>query len=114
MKKRVATRQKILQNELKRILKILQDEYKPYKVILFGSMAQGSIKEWSDIDLLIIKESQKGYLDRVAEVIQLVHPTVGLDLFILSPAEIDDALEDYNPYIEEIITEGKVVYEQKG
>jgi predicted nucleotidyltransferase len=114
MKKGIAARQEILQNELKRILKIIIEEYKPFKVILFGSMAQDSINEWSDIDLLIIKESKKRYLDRVAEIIHLIHPTVGLDIFVLSPAEIKNALDDHNPYIKEIITEGKVVYEQTG
>lgn len=113
MEEAIVARRGVLQNELNRILEILIREYRPKKVILFGSMAQGSIEEWSDIDLFIIKESEKRHLDRVAEVIHLVHPTVGMDIFVLSPDEVKNALDDQNPYIEEILTEGKVLYEQK-
>jgi predicted nucleotidyltransferase len=31
--------------------------YKPEKVILFGSFAEDDIHEWSDIDMVIIKET---------------------------------------------------------
>jgi len=113
MEEAIVARRGVLQNELNRILEILIREYRPKKVILFGSMAQGSIEEWSDIDLFIIKESEKRHLDRVTEVIHLVHPTVGMDVFVLSPDEVKNALDDQNPYIEEILTEGKVLYEQK-
>jgi predicted nucleotidyltransferase len=41
--------------EIDNIVEQLVRLYKPIKVILFGSLAQGQINESSDIDLFIIK-----------------------------------------------------------
>ncbi|MDI3531232.1 MAG: uncharacterized protein PWP60_1081, partial [Candidatus Atribacteria bacterium] len=50
-------REKLLHEELSRIVKLLIEKYQPEKIILFGSLAEGRIHEWSDIDLLIIKDT---------------------------------------------------------
>ena len=54
-----------------RIRKIITDsvnkisfEYKPKKIILFGSYAYGNPTEESDIDFLIIKNTDKRPIDR--------------------------------------------------
>ena len=40
---------------------IIEDlkKYEPEKIILFGSFARGEIDEYSDIDLVIIKNEKK-------------------------------------------------------
>ena len=75
-------RKKSLTNELKRIVSIIKREYKPDKIILFGSLANGKVHEWSDIDLLIVKNTEKRPVDRCIEICKLIHPKVGIDLFI--------------------------------
>jgi uncharacterized protein len=52
-----------LTKALNQILAALQKEYKPEKIILFGSMASGTVGEWSDIDLAIIKHTDKAFMD---------------------------------------------------
>ncbi|GFP20695.1 hypothetical protein HKBW3S03_02199, partial [Candidatus Hakubella thermalkaliphila] len=42
------------------------------------------------------------------------HPKVGIDLFVLTPEEIRKALDEEDPYIREILTEGRVLYEKTG
>jgi len=49
------------ESELSRIVNILIDNYNPLKVILFGSLANGEIHDYSDIDLIVIKESDKSF-----------------------------------------------------
>jgi len=105
-------RKEVLEKELKRIVSILRKKYKPEKVILFGSLANGNVEEWSDIDLFIVKKTEKRYLDRVGEILHLTHPKVGMDIFVLTPSEVKKSLEEGNLYIQEIISQGKVVYEK--
>jgi len=105
---------KDLEKELKRILKIIIKKYQPEKIILFGSLANNNIHEGSDIDLIVIKESSKRYFDRVDELIHLIHPREALDLFVLTPQEVQGALDEENPYYEEIINKGEVLYEKTG
>ena len=100
-------RKKILENELKRITGIVKKEYRPEKVILFGSFSKDEVTETSDIDLLILKKGGERYLDRVDEFLNLVQPKVAMDVFILQPKEI----RQKNPYLAEIFEEGKVIYE---
>jgi predicted nucleotidyltransferase len=45
--------------EAKQLAKTLVKYYKPEKIILFGSTARGDYHTNSDIDLLIIKQSDK-------------------------------------------------------
>lgn len=64
-------REKALKSELDRIVGVIKKEYKPDKIILFGSLAQGNVHEWSDIDLLIVKETEKRPVDRAIEICKL-------------------------------------------
>ena len=46
-------RKQKLNSNLNKIVRALKKEYKPEKIVLFGSLASGQVSEWSDIDLLI-------------------------------------------------------------
>ena len=54
------------------ILSKIVAEYAPQKVILFGSYAYGEPDEDSDIDLLIIKDTDKRPIERWIEVKRLL------------------------------------------
>ncbi len=106
-------RENILNETLERIIPVLIEHYTPEKIILFRSMIGGSIHEASDIDLLLIKESEKRPLDRVMEVSALLgYPGVAIDIFVYTPEEIKYLLEQESPFIGEIIEQGKVLYEK--
>jgi predicted nucleotidyltransferase len=105
-----ANKRKIrLQKEFHRILKVLKKNYHPQQVVLFGSLCNNSISDTSDIDLLIVKDLRKRYLDRIDDFMNLVNPKIAIDVFIFTPQE----LKKPNPYIDEIFRNGKVVYERK-
>ncbi len=54
------------------ITKKLKADYKSDHIILFGSFAYGNPAEESDIDLLIIKDTQESFLARWMTVRKLV------------------------------------------
>jgi predicted nucleotidyltransferase len=56
--------------ELARVLAGLR-RYRPQKVILLGSFARGDYHATSDIDLLIIKETERPFTDRIGDVLAL-------------------------------------------
>lgn len=106
-------RERLLKEELVRIVDILTKQYKPQKIILFGSLANGKINEWSDIDLLIIKDSSKRQVERCIEVAKLIHPKVGMDFFIYTPAEYEILLREKFSFLSSILKEGKILYEKR-
>lgn len=100
-------------NNISTIDQILEKikNYKPKKVILFGSQAYGSPNKDSDYDIAIIKNTDKSYRDRLIEVRKLVRMTTPIDFFVFNQHEIDK-YRNSNPVIHEIMTKGKVLYEQ--
>jgi len=47
-------RENKLSKELNRWIRILITKYNPKEIILYGSLAQENVSDWSDIDLVII------------------------------------------------------------
>ena len=98
-------------------IKIIVDkiisEYKPKKIILFGSYAYGTPTEDSDIDLLIVKDTDERPIDRWVEVKKILRSLKSM--FPISPLvytekEIKErtAIKDF--FLQEIFEKGKVLY----
>lgn len=99
---------------LDQILQKLIAHYQPEKVILFGSLTSAEVKEWSDLDLVIIKETSRPFLQRLKEVALLCQPSVGTDFLVYTPDEFAHMLDQKNPFIlDEIVQKGKVLYERQ-
>ncbi|OGF67316.1 MAG: hypothetical protein A2Y62_15930 [Candidatus Fischerbacteria bacterium RBG_13_37_8] len=81
------------------------------KIILFGSLSSGNIHRSSDIDIIVIKKTQKRFLDRLEEFYQILNPSVGFDLLIYSPQEFN-AMKKNNQFITSALKSGKIIYEK--
>jgi len=106
-------RKKRLDRNLSRIVKILKKDYKPEKIVLYGSFASGQIHPDSDLDLLIIKKNiPVRYWDRLREVSPLLaQRDVALDYTIWTPQELEESRE--TPFIrDEILKKGRILYEK--
>ena len=101
-----------LQNELERWAGILTTHYAPDKIMLFGSFAKGNVGEWSDIDMIIVKDTDKTFLDRIKEVLLLLMPRVGLDVLVYTPDEFQKLCDTKLFFKEEVLPQGKVIYER--
>jgi predicted nucleotidyltransferase len=104
-------------NKIKKIIKEvvdkLQADYQPEKIILFGSYAYGQPKEDSDIDLFIIKDTDKRWVDRFVEVRRLIYdPKRGISVspLIYTPSEIKERLSIGDDFVEDILAKGQVLY----
>ena len=102
-----------LEQELKRITEVIVKEYKPQRMILFGSLAQGNVHEWSDIDLVIVKDTPKRFLERMREIFLMTRPRVSLNVVVYTPGEITE-MEKQKHYFweDEIIGKGRVLYDR--
>lgn len=99
------------QKQLEIVLQRLKDDYKPEKVILFGSLVQGKVSEGSDIDLLVVKKTNKPYFDRAGEVLFLLDDVqVAVDPQVYTPGEYKRAIKENRSFLEEVRKTGKVVY----
>ena len=98
---------------LKRIVAVLTANYQPERIILFGSYAYGEPDTASDIDLLILKETDKSFPKRWAEVCELVAEIVGTTPFsplVLTSTELEERRAKGDQFFEGILTNGQVLY----
>lgn len=103
-----------VRKEIKRIVETLKREYKPEKIILFGSVARGKMTPDSDVDLFIVKKTKKHRVERAREVYRLLDYHVPLDVVVFTPLEVKKRLKLGDFFVNDILSEGKVLYERKG
>lgn len=102
-----------LNQALEQILAVLRADYQPEKVILFGSMADGTVGEWSDIDLLIVKNTSLPFMQRLKKVALLCRASVGVDYLVYTPDEIEQMKGEQNPFILDVLQTGKILHERQ-
>jgi uncharacterized protein len=86
----------------------------PEKIILFGSYAYGTPTPDSDVDLLVVMETQKKRRDRVVDISLLLHPrTFPVDILVKTPQEISSSLGKGDFFLREITEKGKILYERR-
>ncbi|MBI4037493.1 nucleotidyltransferase domain-containing protein [Candidatus Curtissbacteria bacterium] len=84
-------------------------KFKPQAVILFGSAAWGGMKEGSDLDLLVVLDSDKPFTDRMRDLRTQISTNVPLDLIVLTPKEARD-FPKKSTFFSQIMKEGKLLY----
>lgn len=99
---------------LESVVERLIDGYQPDRIILFGSRATGAARDGSDIDLVIVKETDQRPVDRRVEVERLLSDRrVPLDLLVYTPRELRELYAAGDPFIATVVETGRVLYMRK-
>lgn len=96
-------------NRLKTIADRLRRDYSAVRVVLFGSAARGEATEHSDIDLLVIAETNERFYERVASVLRTVRElSYGLPLapIVLTAKEVQARLDRGDQFVAEVLGTG--------
>jgi predicted nucleotidyltransferase len=100
----------IFSKEVNSLVSQLKSKYHPQKIILFGSVAQGKAGRNSDIDMLIIKNTQRRFLDRISDVLVCCDYKLPFEPLVYTPREIRERLRLGDFFIRDILKKGKVLY----
>ena len=105
------TLKKATTTEIKQLCDQIVREFKPKKIILFGSHAYGN-PEWdSDVDLLVIMPFRGRHTRKAIEILDRLNPATALDLLVRTPKQVEQRLAMGDFFMREIIERGKVMYE---
>lgn len=116
MQRRALAKMKQFQSKeaiIRNITKKIVENYKPNKIILFGSYAYGNPRKDSDIDLLIIKKTKARHIDRavrIREIIKDENRLVAIEPLVYSPREISKRMKIEDDFIMTIMEKGVVLY----
>lgn len=101
----------------RKIVETLRREYDPDKIIVFGSHARGEASEDSDVDLFVVKRTDKPVVERIVEVSRLLREVqtgplfIPLDILVSTPEEVHRRLQMGDSFYHELLREGRVLYD---
>jgi len=84
---RCADRRCLLDAAVERVLAVCRAEPSVREAFVFGSYASGAIGPTSDLDILIVRDTKLGIVDRVADLAFAARTAVALDLIVVTPEE---------------------------
>jgi predicted nucleotidyltransferase len=97
----------------RRVINRIIRQYRPKKIIVFGSFARGDVHQGSDLDLIIIKNTKQKFLRRMDAVLDLCDGEIAVEPLIYTEAEFKKMLKEGNDFLDTVVSEGKVVYERQ-
>jgi predicted nucleotidyltransferase len=96
--------------EIKAVVERIGRDFRPRKVILFGSYACGKPTKDSDVDLLVIMPLRGDPVYKSVEIALAARPGFPMDLLVRTPAEVRKRLAWNDSFIRDIMEKGKVLY----
>lgn len=87
-------------------------EFEPERIILFGSHAYGTPKEYSDVDLLVIMPFEGNSFDQATTILERVHPGYYVDVIVRSPDDAERRYRQFDPLIRDAFDRGTVLYDR--
>ena len=89
-------------------------EFRPDRVLLFGSYADGTATDDSDVDLLVVLPFEGRPFHKSLEILNRLDIRFPCDLLARSPDDVARRYEQGDPLIREALDRGKVLYERDG
>lgn len=105
-------RRRIPRRAIQAVVKQVADQYAPDKIILFGSYAYGKPRPESDVDLLVVMNITRKETEQAIRICQSISYHFGLDLMVRTPATLARRLALGDPFLQEVVSKGKVLYER--
>ncbi len=89
----------------------IAERFRPEKIILFGSYANGQPTEDSDVDLFVVMEHTGKGWEKAAEISLDVEPPFAMDLLVRKKTDLQRYVKLGDPFYREVAQHGVVLYE---
>lgn len=100
-----------LNRELREFVNLLLISFKVYAVVLYGSYASGKADDNSDIDIAVFMEDHSDSLFETMKQLFKLRRMVDTDIEPLPFRKLDFFEHDKTDFVSEILTKGKILYE---
>ncbi|MGD0093556.1 MAG: nucleotidyltransferase domain-containing protein [Planctomycetota bacterium] len=97
--------------QIKEFAALVAREFRPQRIILFGSYAYGRPGPGSDVDLLVVMPFRGNGLGKAVEIETRVPSRFPLDLVLRTPRQLQRRLALNDFFLREIVEKGKLLYE---
>ena len=81
-------------------------------IVIFGSVARHEATEDSDLDIMVVMETDLDYLHRGTDIRRALRGVMmSMDIIVVTPEEYEAEKEDPFEFVHEIMSTGIVAYE---
>ena len=109
----VDVRKRIPVSVIRAVASQIAKDFKPKKIILFGSYARGKPRPESDVDLLVIMNTPLREVEQSIKICQQIEVRFGLDLIVYTPKHLKERVKMGDWFLRDVIKDGKVLYESR-
>ena len=98
-------------DEIAERLRPIFEQRRVQRAIVFGSLARGQATRRSDLDLIVVMDTDKRFLDRYDDLLLPIAravPERAVDLLIYTPQELERIAHRF--FIATALREGKIIY----
>lgn len=97
------------------LAQVIVRDFKPEKIILFGSRADGSATDGSDVDLLVVMDYEGRAFHKSLEIQKAIQPyrPCSVDLKVYSSEEVAWRYKGLDPLVCDALDEGRILYERQ-
>jgi len=99
-------------NDIQELANRIAREFKPDRIILFGSYARGTPGADSDVDLLVVLPFEGKGFWKSLEILNHVNAPYALDLLTYRPDAVAWRYAQGGPLIRDALDHGRVLYER--
>jgi predicted nucleotidyltransferase len=103
--------EKISSRTIRTFARKIAKEFKPQRIILFGSYAYGKPTSDSDVDMLVVMAFNGGNPEKATEIWMATKPKFPVDIMVRKPAELKKRIDMGDYFMQDIVSKGKVLYE---
>ena len=104
----------ISERQIRQVAVQLGGAAKASQVILFGSYARGQAREHSDVDLLVVAQSDLPRHKRAVALYRQFHPyPFGMSIVVYTPQEVEEGKKSPLTFVSSVLREGKTLYEHR-
>ena len=106
-------RKRIPNSVIRELTRQIAEQFKPQKIILFGSYARGKPRPESDVDLLVVMNTKLREVEQSIKISQQIEVRFGLDLIVYTPKHLRERVKMGDWFLRDVLKEGKVLYESR-
>ena len=97
--------------EIRQLSDTIVREFRPERVILFGSYASGTAREDSDIDLLVVMPFRGNRVRKAVEILDKIKTRAAVDLMVRTPEDVQRRVGLNDFFLKSILDHGTVLHE---
>jgi predicted nucleotidyltransferase len=105
--------ERVSRSAIRSVVNRIAERFDPERIILFGSYAYGRPTPDSDVDLLVVLQTDERPRAKQLEIARALSPhPFGMDILVRTPAQLKKRIAMGDYFLREITAKGQVLYER--